>query len=59
MRFIELKSLSVGHLIEGHWECEKHAVMLGCVCESFLREEGATHFQNGESPNQSGYQVLL
>ena len=32
--FIEFKSLSVGHnydLIGGHWECEKHAIMLGCL----------------------------
>ena len=31
-------------LIEGHWECEKHAAMLDCLCKSLLREEGATHF---------------
>ena len=31
-------------LIEGHWECEKHAVMLGFLCKSLLREEGTTHF---------------
>ena len=24
-----------------------------------LREEGATHLQNGETLNQSGYQVFL
>ena len=36
-------------LIEGLWECEKHAVMLGCVCKVLLREEGATHLQNGET----------
>ena len=35
VRFIELKSLSVCHfdLIEGHWECEKHAVMLSYICK--------------------------
>ena len=21
-------------LIEGHWECKKHAVMLGCLCKA-------------------------
>ena len=47
--FIEFKSLSVGHPIEGHWECEKHAVMLGCLCKALLREEGATHLHNGET----------
>ena len=31
---------------EGHWECEKHAVMLGCLCKALLREENATHLQN-------------
>ena len=33
---------------EGHWKCQKHAVMLGCLCKALLREEGATHLQNGE-----------
>ena len=33
-------------LIKGHWDCEKHAVMLGCLCKALLREEGATHLQN-------------
>ena len=46
-------------LIEGHWEREKHAAMLGCLCKALLREEGAKHLQNGETWNQSGYQVLL
>ena len=36
-------------LIEGHWECEKHGVMLGCLCKALLREEGVTHLQNGET----------
>ena len=36
-------------LIRGHWEYEKHAVMFGCSCKSLLREEYATHLQNGES----------
>ena len=52
VRFIELKSLSVNpskDLIEGHWECEKHAVMPGCFCKALLREEGVTHLQNGET----------
>ena len=34
MGFIELKSLSVNRkrdLIGGHWECEKHVVMFGCL----------------------------
>ena len=34
---------------EEHWECEKHAVMLGCLCKALLREEDATHLQNGET----------
>ena len=34
--------------MEGHWECEKHAVMLRCLCKSLSIQEGATHFQNGE-----------
>ena len=46
-------------LIEGHWEYKKHAVMLGCLYKAILREEGATHLQNGESWNQSRYQILL
>ena len=46
-------------LIEGHWECERHAVMPGCLCQALLREEGVTHLQNGETWNQSSYQVLL
>ena len=33
------------HLVEGHWECEKHAVMLGWLCKALLRKEGATHLQ--------------
>ena len=32
--------------IEGHWECEKHAAMLGCLCKALLTEEDATHLQN-------------
>ena len=39
MRFIELKSLSVGNLKE------KHVIMLGCLCKALLKEEGATHSQ--------------
>ena len=28
-------------LIEGHWECEKHAIRLGClICKALLREGG-------------------
>ena len=27
----------------------EHAVMLGCLCIALLREEGATHLQNGET----------
>ena len=46
VRFIELKSFD---LIEGHRECEKHAVMIDCLCKARLREEGATHFQNEET----------
>ena len=34
-------------LTEGHWECEKHAVMLGCLCKALEREDGATFLQNG------------
>ena len=66
VRFIELKFhwikifVSVSFdLIEGHLECEKHAVMPGCLCKTLWREEGATHLQNGETWNQSGYQVVL
>ena len=33
MRFIELKSLSVGHLILK----DKHAVMFGCLCKVLLK----------------------
>ena len=25
-----------------HWECEKHAFMLGYLCKTILREEGVT-----------------
>ena len=25
-------------LIEGHWKCEKHYIMLGCLCKPLLRE---------------------
>ena len=32
-------------LIEGHWGCEKHAAMLGCLCKALLRVEGETHLQ--------------
>ena len=46
VRFIELKSLSVGHL---HWVFEKYAVMIGFLCKALLREEGATHLQNGDT----------
>ena len=39
VRFIELKSLSIGtDIVEGHWECKKHAVMLGCLCKALLRD---------------------
>ena len=37
------------NLIEGYWECKKHAVMLGCLCKAILRKEGGTHLQNGET----------
>ena len=40
VRFIQLKffvSLSFD-LVEGHWECEKHEVMLSCICKALLRE---------------------
>ena len=37
------------HRIEGHWECEKHVVMLGCLCKVLLREASATLWQNGET----------
>ena len=33
-------------LIEGLWECEKHAVMVGFLCKALLREEGVTHLKN-------------
>ena len=33
--------------------------MLDCLCKALLREEAATHLQNGEKLNQSGNQVLL
>ena len=46
VRFIELGSFD---LIEGRWECEKHEVMFGCLCKALLRQEGATHLQNGET----------
>ena len=36
-------------LIERHWQCEKHMVMLGCLCKALVREEDATHMQNGEA----------
>ena len=36
-------------LTEGHRECEMQAVMLGWLCKALLREEGATHLQNGET----------
>ena len=36
-----LVSQSFG-LIEGHWEYEKHVVMLGCLCQALLRVDGAT-----------------
>ena len=36
-------------LIEGHWYCEKHAVMLCCLSKALLRDDGATHLQNGET----------
>ena len=36
-------------LIEGHRECKKHAVMLGCLCKALLSEGGATLLQNGET----------
>ena len=36
-------------LTEGHLECEKHVVMLGRLFKAVLREEGATHFQNGKT----------
>ena len=34
-------------LIEGHWECEKHAVMLGCLCKALLIKDRATHLHSG------------
>ena len=51
VRFTELKSFVSRSfdLIEGHWECEKHAAILGCLCKAPLREEGATHLQNGDT----------
>ena len=36
-------------LIKGYWECEKHAVMFGCLCKALLRKEGGTHLQNRET----------
>ena len=52
-------SQSVFCLIEGHCECEKQAVMLGCLCKALVRDGGATYLQNIATWNQSGYQVLL
>ena len=49
VRFIEFFVSRSFDLIEGHWECEKHAVMLDCLCKALLREDGATHLQNGET----------
>ena len=50
VRFIEVKSLSVDHVIQlkDIWSV-KHAVMLGCLNKALLKEEGATHLQNGET----------
>ena len=49
----ELNLFVSGHwsldLIEGHLECEKHAVMLGCLCKPPLREDAATHLQKGDT----------
>ena len=36
-------------LIQGNWECEKHAVMLGCLCKSPLRKDDGIYLQNGET----------
>ena len=39
-----------------------HAVMHGCLLQTLLIEEGATHLQNGKKlrkKHKSGYQVLL
>ena len=36
-------------LIEWRWECEKHVIMLGCLCKALFIEEGATLLQNGET----------
>ena len=50
VRFIELKSLSVGHLILlKDIGSLKSWLMLGCLCKALLREEGVTHLQNGET----------
>ena len=40
VRFIDFKSLSVGHLIElkDIGSFKKHAITLGCLCKAFLRE---------------------
>ena len=35
-------------LIEGHWKCEKHAVMLGCLCKALLIEDRATYLHCGK-----------
>ena len=48
MRFIEFIIWSFD-LIEGHWECEKHVVMLGFLCKVLLREGDAAHLQNRET----------
>ena len=52
VKFVELKfvSQSFDH-IEGHWECEKHAIMFGCLCNAPLREEGATHLHTEKTIN--------
>ena len=46
--FGEIHCIKIFVRNEGHWECEKYAIMLGCLCNALLKEEVATHLQNGE-----------
>ena len=52
MRFIEIKSLSVGHLIKlkDVWSVKSmQSCLVSYAGKALLGDEGATHLQNGET----------
>ena len=44
-RYASVRFSRLFDLFKGYWECEKHSVMLGCLCKALLREAGTIHLK--------------